>query len=70
MQSQTHDLSSDFRLDLTQEALVQMIVARRDSVSLVASTLQQSNFIRYSRGRIDITDLNGLRTIACECYPL
>ena len=67
--SQTHDLSGDFRLDLTQEALAQMIGARRNSVSLVASTLQQSNFIRYSRGRIDITNLDGLRTTACECYP-
>ena len=67
--SQTHDLSGDFRLDLTQEALAQMIGARRNSVSLVASTLQQSNFIRYSRGRIDITNLEGLRTTACECYP-
>jgi len=35
----------------------------------VASTLQQSNFIRYSRGRIDITNLDGLRATACECYP-
>jgi CRP-like cAMP-binding protein len=68
--SQTHDLSGDFRLDLTQEALAQMIGARRNSVSLVASTLQQSNFIRYSRGRIDITNLDGLRTTACECYPV
>ncbi len=67
--SQTHDLSGDVRLDLTQEALAQMIGARRNSVSLVASTLQQSNFIRYSRGRIDITNLEGLRTTACECYP-
>ena len=67
---QTHDLSGDFRLDLTQEALAQMIGARRNSVSLVASTLQQSNFIRYSRGRIDITNLDGLRTTACECYPV
>jgi len=68
--SQTHDLSGDLRLDLTQEALAQMIGARRNSVSLVASTLQQSNFIRYSRGRIGTTDLDGLRTTACECYPV
>lgn len=38
----------------------------RNSVSLVASTLQKSNFIRYSLGRIDITDLDGLRATACE----
>ena len=44
-----------------------MIGARRNGVSLVASTLQKSNFIRYSPGHIDITGLNGLRTAACEC---
>ena len=66
--SLTHDLSGELRLDLTQEALAQMIGARRNSVSLVASTLQQSNFIRYSRGRIEITNLDGLRRTACECY--
>jgi len=34
---------------LTQESMAQMIGARRNSVSLVANTLQQANFIRYSR---------------------
>ena len=66
--SQIHDLSGDVRLDLTQEALAHMIGARRNSVSLVAGTLQQSNFVRYSRGRIDIINLEGLRNTACECY--
>jgi CRP-like cAMP-binding protein len=66
--SQTHDLSGDFRLDLTQEALAQMIGARRNSVSLVANTLQQAKFIHYSRGHIEITNLDGLSKTACECY--
>ena len=48
--------------------MAQMIGARRNSVSLVASTLQQANFIHYSRGHIDITDIEGLRRTACECY--
>ena len=65
---QTHDLSGDCKLLLTQEAMAQMIGARRNSVSLVASTLQQANFIHYSRGHIDITDIEGLRKTACECY--
>ncbi len=65
---QTHDLSGGCRLLLTQEAMAQMIGARRNSVSLVASTLQQANFIHYSRGHIDITDIEGLRKTACECY--
>ena len=65
---QTHDLSGDSRLLLTQEALAQMIGARRNSVSLVANTLQQANFIHYSRGHIQINNLDGLRQTACECY--
>jgi CRP-like cAMP-binding protein len=65
---QTHDLSGEYRLLLTQEALAQMIGARRNSVSLVANTLQQANFIHYSRGHIQINNLDGLRQTACECY--
>jgi len=64
----THDLSGDYRLLLTQEAMAQMIGARRNSVSLVANTLQQANFIHYSRGHIQILNLDGLRQAACECY--
>ena len=52
----TRDLSGSDKLVLTQEAMAQMIGARRNSVSLVANTLQQANFIRYSRGHIEITD--------------
>jgi CRP-like cAMP-binding protein len=65
---QTHDLSGSDKLVLTQESMAQMIGARRNSVSLVANTLQQANFIHYSRGHIEITDPEGLRRTACECY--
>jgi CRP-like cAMP-binding protein len=65
---QTHDLSGGCKLLLTQEAMAQMIGARRNSVSLVASTLQQANYIHYSRGHIEILDLDGLAKTACECY--
>jgi CRP-like cAMP-binding protein len=65
---QTHDLSGGVKLMLTQEAMAQMIGARRNSVSLVASTLQQANYIHYSRGHIEITDIEGLTRTACECY--
>ena len=65
---QTHDLSCGRKFVLTQESMAQMIGARRNSVSLVASTLQQANFIHYSRGHIEITNLEGLTRTACECY--
>jgi CRP-like cAMP-binding protein len=65
---QTRDLSGSDKLVLTQEAMAQMIGARRNSVSLVATTLQQANFIHYSRGRVELNDPDGLRKTACECY--
>ena len=64
----THDLSGSDKLVLTKESMAQMIGARRNSVSLVANTLQQANFINYSRGHIRITNLDGLSKTACECY--
>jgi CRP-like cAMP-binding protein len=64
----TRDLSGSDTLALTQESMAQMIGARRNSVSLVANTLQQANFIHYSRGHIEITDLDGLGKTSCECY--
>jgi CRP-like cAMP-binding protein len=65
---QTRDLSGSDRLVLTQELMAQMIGARRNSVSLVANTLQQADFIHYSRGHIEITNLEGLSKTSCECY--
>jgi len=65
---QMRDLSGSNKLILTQEAMAQMIGARRNSVSLVASTLQQANYIHYSRGHIEITNLEGLSKTSCECY--
>ena len=45
-----------------------MLGVRRTSVSLVANALQSAGLIRYSRGHIEITNLEGLREISCECY--
>lgn len=64
----TRDLSGSNNLVLTQESIAQMIGARRNSVSLVANSLQQAKFIHYSRGHIEITDVDGLGRTSCECY--
>ena len=66
----TRDLSGSDKLVLTQEAMAQMIGARRNSVSLVANTLQQAKLIHYSRGHIEITDFDGLSKTSCECYAM
>jgi len=63
-----HDLCDDQTLPLTQELLAQMIGVQRNAVSLVAHTLQQAGIIRYSRGHIEINDLEGLAQTSCECY--
>jgi CRP-like cAMP-binding protein len=62
------DLTGSNTFTLTQELMAQMIGARRNSVSFVAGALQQLNYIRYSRGHIEIIDLEGLNRSACECY--
>src|SRR4051812_4351441 len=41
--------------------------ARRNSLSPVAST-QQAAYIHYSRGHIEITNLEGLGRTSCESY--
>jgi CRP-like cAMP-binding protein len=62
------DLSESDILPFTQELLGEMLGVRRTSVSLVANTLQRAGLIKYSRGKIQILDVDGLRESACECY--
>jgi CRP-like cAMP-binding protein len=62
------DLSGSDHLPFTQEFLAEMLGVRRTSVTSVAHTLQEAGMIKYTRGRIQILDLEGLRETACECY--
>jgi hypothetical protein len=55
-------------LELTQDFLAEMLGERRATVNQVATALQQRGLIRYSRGRITITDRPGLEAAACGCY--
>jgi Mn-dependent DtxR family transcriptional regulator len=45
-----------------------MLGVQRSSVTLVARKLQEGGLIRYRRGRIHITDVDGLYDSTCECY--
>jgi len=65
-----HDIHDDETLPLTQEFLARMIGVQRNAVSLVVHALQQSGIIRYSRGHIHITNMDGLRKASCECYDV
>ena len=62
------DLWDGETLPMTQELLARMIGVQRNAVSIVAHALQQAGVLSYSRGQIEVTDLNALRTTACECY--
>jgi CRP-like cAMP-binding protein len=62
------DLCDEQSLPLTQELMAQAIGVQRNAISIVANALQRSGIIRYSRGRIEITDLEGLQETSCECY--
>jgi CRP-like cAMP-binding protein len=55
-------------LPLTQECLAELLGVRRNAISIVAHAFQEAGLIRYSRGNIEIIDLEGLRKTACECY--
>jgi signal transduction histidine kinase len=52
---------------LTQEQLSAMLGVGRSSLSGVIQSLKQDGIVATRRGRIIIQDLNGLRSIACEC---
>ena len=62
------DLTGSNEMPLTQEFLAQMLGVHRSAVSLVAGTLQTAGFIRYSRGRIRLLDIDQVEAGACECY--
>jgi CRP-like cAMP-binding protein len=62
------DLSGSDTLNFTQEFLAEMLGVRRTSVTVDAHSLQHAGLIKYSRGKIQIVDVDGLREGACECY--
>ena len=64
----SRDLMGSDELNLTQEFLGQMLGVRRTSVSITAGILQRAGLIHYRRGRIRISDVEGLQEAACECY--
>jgi CRP-like cAMP-binding protein len=63
-----HDLAGEDHLHLTQDFLARMIGVQRNSVSTVAHALQEAGIIKYSRGNIEIRNLEALKEASCECY--
>ena len=65
---QARDRVDSDALPLTQEFLSHMLGVRRTTVNMVARQLQGAGTLQLQRGRITITDREGLEDIACECY--
>jgi CRP-like cAMP-binding protein len=64
----SRDLMDDDVLPFTQEFLSHMLGVRRPSVTTAAQTLEAAGVISYKRGRIRITNRDGLLGCSCECY--
>ena len=64
----SRDRARSETLHLTQEFLSQMIGVPRTSVTAIAGKLQKAGLVRYSRGKIQIINQQGLEAFSCECY--
>jgi len=58
----------DDDLQLSQEALAEMLGVRRSSVTAAAAILRSAGAIDYRRAVIKILDREKLRSMVCECY--
>lgn len=66
--SRVHAEVGGGELLMTQDNLAKMLGVQRATVSMLTSQLQGDDLIRCRRGRVQITDPQGLRDRACSCY--
>jgi CRP-like cAMP-binding protein len=64
----THDRVGGDSFQLSQEFLAVMLGVRRQTVSVVAGTLQKAGLITYRHGHLTVLDRAGLEAASCECY--
>ena len=65
---QSADRAESHTVALTHEFLAEMLGVRRTSVTEVASKIQASGAINYTRGQITILKRSVLEKMSCECY--
>ncbi|SDB60202.1 Crp/Fnr family transcriptional regulator [Belnapia rosea] len=63
-----HDRAGVDEFPMTHEFISMMLGVRRPGVTVAAGALQRAGLVRYSRGRMDVTDRLGLEAASCECY--
>ena len=56
------------RIELTQQALADLLAVQRTTVNAVIQSLEQDGVISTGRGVIHVRDRNGLKRRSCECY--
>lgn len=63
-------MSGQTKFMATQDVLAEMLGVHRNAVSHVAHAMREKNVIRYSRGLVEIVDMNRLHQLSCECYDV
>jgi CRP-like cAMP-binding protein len=63
-----HDRVDGDMVELTQEALSEMLGATRPTVNQAVGALERRGLIACGRGRLQVVDRAGLERVACECY--
>ena len=66
----THDRMKSGKFQITQEFLSNMVGVRREAVNKTAKNFQDRGLISYTRGKLLILDLKGLKAITCDCYKV
>jgi CRP-like cAMP-binding protein len=56
------------RIELTQEALAQLLGVQRTTVNAVIKELASEGMLATGRGTVRVVDRAGLKRRACECY--
>jgi len=64
----TQDRVGQHALPLSQEYMAVMLGVQRTTITLVAGQLRDAGLIQFARGVLEVTDRDGLESVACECY--
>jgi len=56
------------RIELTQEALADLLGVQRTTINAVVQQLASEGLIATGRGNVRVIDRVGLKRRACECY--